>query len=219
MLGIATIGEAAALPALRGFLDDMMRCEIAPTLKGIPDVGLEGYRHRFLGRVVNPELPQLTRQVAMDGSQKLPQRLLATIRERLRGGDDIRRLALAVAAWLHYLRGVDETGARHSIQDPLAAPLAKLLARADVAARAAAPNQAALRRAMVLAGYRPVFGDLGKKPVFIAALAAQLETLREHGVLHALQEVAREPQAAAPIADEGEAAVAASVREPAGVGA
>jgi len=71
----------------------------------------------------------------------------------------------------------------------------------------------------VLAGYRPVFGDLGKKPVFIAALAAQLETLREHGVLHALQEVAREPQAAAPIADEGEAAVAASVREPAGVGA
>ncbi|CAB3924895.1 mannitol dehydrogenase family protein [Achromobacter deleyi] len=219
LLGIATIGEAAALPALRGFLDDMMRCEIAPTLKGIPDVGLEGYRHRFLGRVVNPELPQLTRQVAMDGSQKLPQRLLATIRERLRGGDDIRRLALAVAAWLHYLRGVDETGARHPIQDPLATPLAKLLARADVAARAAAPSQAAHRRAMVLAGYRPVFGDLGKKPVFIAALAAQLETLREHGVLHALQEVAREPQAAAPIPDDGEATVATSVREPAGVGA
>ena len=226
LLGIETIREAAILPALREYLDDMMRHEIAPTLKGIPDSGLEGYRQRFLARVDNPALPQPTRQVAMDGSQKLPQRLLATIRDRLRGGDDIRRLALAVAAWLHYLRGEDENGASHAIQDPLARPLARLVARADVAARAAAPKQAAYRRALVLAGYRPVFGDLGEKPVFVAALAAQLETLREHGVLHALEAVAREPEAIAPsdslaLADAMDAAdadAAAQPREAAGVG-
>lgn len=193
LLGLATTREAAAVPALRGFIDDLMRHEIAPTLKGIPDAGLEGYRQRFLARVDNAALPHPLRQVAMDGSQKLPQCLLATLRDRLRGGDDIRRLTLAVAAWLHFLGGEDESGARHPIDDPLAAPLAKLVARADVAARAAAPSQAAYRRALVLAGYRPVFGDLGDKPVFVAALAAQLETLREQGVLHALHAVAREP--------------------------
>lgn len=129
LLGAATMREAAAVPALRGFVDDLMRHEIAPTLKGIPDAGLEGYRQRFLARVDNAALPHPTRQVAMDGSQKLPPRLLATIRDRLRGGDDIRRLALAVAAWLHYLRGEDEHGARYPIEDPLAAPLSRLLAR------------------------------------------------------------------------------------------
>ena len=158
----------------------------------------------------------------MDGSQKLPQRLLATIRDRLRGGDDIRRLALAVAAWLHYLRGEDENGASHEIQDPLARPLARLVARADVAARAAAPKQAAYRRALVLAGYRPVFGDLGEKPVFVAALAAQLESLREHGVLHALAAVARAPEPAAPepaapLDEAGDTALAS--QESASVGA
>lgn len=208
LLGAATMHEAAAVPALRGFVDDLMRHEIAPTLKGIPDAGLEGYRQRFLARVDNAALPHPTWQVAMDSSYKLPPRLLATIRDRLRGGDDIRRLALAVAAWLHYLRGEDENGARYPIEDPLAAPLARLLARADVAARAAAPKQAAHRRALVLAGYRPVFGDLGEKPVFVAALSAQLETLREHGVLHALQAVARDPELIVPADSEGVAEAA-----------
>ncbi|MCI1836327.1 MAG: mannitol dehydrogenase family protein [Achromobacter ruhlandii] len=226
LLGAATMHEAAAVPALRGFVDDLMRHEIAPTLKGIPDAGLEGYRQRLLARVDNAALPHPTWQVAMDSSYKLPPRLLATIRDRLRGGDDIRRLALAVAAWLHYLRGEDENGARYPIEDPLAAPLARLLARADVAARAAAPKQAAHRRALVLAGYRPVFGDLGEKPVFVSALAAQLETLREHGVLHALQAVARDPEPIVPADSEGvaeaaEATAAAAAppsREAAGLG-
>ena len=165
----------------------MMQHEIGPTLKGIPDSGLEEYRRRFLARVANPALPHPIAQVAMDGSQKIPQRLLDTIQDRLRTGDDIQRLTLAVAAWLHYLRGEDETGGRYGIQDPMAARLAKLLARADVAARASAPSQAAHRRAMVLAAFKPVFGDLGRASEFVSALAALLETLRLHGVMRAVE--------------------------------
>ncbi len=190
MLGIKTNSEAAANPGLRRYVDTLIRTEIAPTLRGIPEAGLDEYRQRFLARVSNPALPHLTHQVAMDGSQKVPPRLLAAVRERLRRGESIELLALAVAAWLHYLRGYDETGARYAVQDPLAAQLARMLERAEVAARAAAPSQAAHRRALVLAGYRPVFGDLGKKPDFVAALARHLETLREHGVMRAVQGVA-----------------------------
>ncbi|AYD66595.1 mannitol dehydrogenase family protein [Achromobacter sp. B7] len=187
LLGHRTISESVQTPALHAFVDAMMRLEIAPTLKGIPDGGLEEYRRRFLERVANPALPHPIPQVAMDGSQKIPQRLLETIRDRLRAGDDIQRLSLAVAAWLHYLRGEDEQGGRYAIDDPLAARLAKLLSRAEVAARASAPAQSAHRRAMVLAGYKPVFGNLGRVPDFVAALSTHLENLRQHGVLYAVQ--------------------------------
>jgi fructuronate reductase len=199
MLGLRTNSEAAATPALRRYVDDMMRLELAPTLRGVPGSGLDEYRQRFLARVSNPALPHLTRQVAMDGSQKVPQRLLAAIRDRKQRGDDFSRLAMSVAAWLHYLRGYDEQGNTYAIQDPLAGALAKLLARAEVAATASAPSQAAHRRATVMAGFRPVFGDLGSKPAFVEALALQLERLRTLGVLGALealeQDAAREDSA------------------------
>lgn len=190
-MGKATVAEALEVPALRRFVEDMMRLEIAPTLKGIPGAGLEEYRLRFLARAANPALRLRAQQVAMDGSQKLPQRLLDTIRDRMRGGDDVGRLCLAVAAWLHYLRGEDELGGRYPIQDPMAAALARLTARAEVAARAAAPSQAAQRRAMVLAGFKPVFGELGEAAEFVSHLAAHLEALRRHGAAHAAQALAR----------------------------
>ncbi|MGY6272797.1 mannitol dehydrogenase family protein [Achromobacter denitrificans] len=189
-MGKATVGDALAEPVLRRFVDDMMRLEIAPTLKGIPGAGLEEYRQRFLARVANPALRLRTQQVAMDGSQKLPQRLLDTIRDRLRSGDDINRLCLAVAAWLHYLRGEDELGGRYPIQDPMAAALAKLTMRADVAARAAAPSQAAQRRATVLSAFKPVFGELGEAAEFVSHLTTHLEALRRQGAAHAAQATA-----------------------------
>ena len=140
MLGMRTASEAARDPALRRYAEDLMRLEIAPTLRGIPESGLEEYRRRFMARVSNPALSQRLQQIAMDGSQKVPQRLLGAIRDRLRRGDDCARLVLAVAAWLHYLRGHDERGDAYVVQDPLADALARLLSRADVAA-AAAPSQ------------------------------------------------------------------------------
>ena len=188
MLGMRTASEAAQDPALRRYAEDLMRLEIAPTLRGIPESGLEEYRRRFMARVSNPALSQRLQQIAMDGSQKVPQRLLGAIRDRLRRGDDCARLVLAVAAWLHYLRGHDERGDAYVVQDPLADALARLLSRADVAAAAVAAAQ----RAVVLAGFKPVFGDLGRKQAFVQALAVQLERLRELGVRGALAELERE---------------------------
>ena len=56
----------------------------------------------------------------MDGSQKLPQRLLGTIADNLAAGRDISRLALAVAAWMCYVGGIDEAGEPIDVRDPLA---------------------------------------------------------------------------------------------------
>ncbi len=180
MAGWRTVDRAVAQPALRRYLDALMLEEIAPTLPTLAGLDLDAYRARLLQRFANPALQHQTRQIAMDGSQKLPQRLLGSVRDRLAAGAPIERLALAVAAWLHYLRGVDESGARHEIQDPLAPALAAELSRAE----AAGSVQATVAG---FTSFEPVFGALGREPRFVEAVARQLASLRQRGVLATLE--------------------------------
>ncbi|MBS0441775.1 MAG: mannitol dehydrogenase family protein [Proteobacteria bacterium] len=170
MAGWATVDRAIGAPALRRFIEALMREEIEPTLAGRVDADLAAYRARLIERFANPALAHRTRQIAMDGSQKIPQRWLATVRDRLARGEPIERLALAVAAWLHFLRGVDEAGQRYTIDDPLAADLAALGSDASA-----------------LCGFAPVFGDLGREPRFVAPVARQLASLRTRGVQATLE--------------------------------
>ena len=178
--GWATVDRAIREPALRRAVDAMMREEIEPTLRGLGDLDLAAYRVRLIDRFANPALAHQTRQIAMDGSQKIPQRLLGTVRDRLAAGASIDRLALAVAAWLHFLRGVDETGQRYDIDDPLAGALAALHAQAERAA-----NERA--RVGILCSFAPVFGTLGQDPRFVDAVARHMASLRERGVLATLE--------------------------------
>ena len=81
-----------------------------------------------MGRFANPALQHRTRQIAMDGSQKLPQRLLAPITARRAKGLDVNALALAVAAWMRWQGGQDDAGNAYVVDDPLAARTASRLA-------------------------------------------------------------------------------------------
>jgi len=171
--GWTTVDAAVAQPALRRFVDAMLRDEVEPTLTGVavpPD-----YRERLLQRFANPSLAHRCAQIAMDGSQKIPQRLLATVRDRLTVGAPIDHLALALAGWLHFLRGQDECGGRYAIDDPLAPALQQLLRGAD-----AQPDMRA--RAEYLTRFAPVFGDLAGEPRLVDALAPALRGLSERGV-------------------------------------
>src|SRR5690606_5262527 len=97
----------------------MMTEEVMPTLD-MPGVDLAAYRDQLLDRFRNPALKHRTWQIAMDGSQKLPQRLLNTIRERIEAGHGFERLGLGVAAWMRYVVGIDEKGESIDVRDPLA---------------------------------------------------------------------------------------------------
>ncbi len=169
MAGWSTVDRAIGEPALRRFVEALMREEIEPTLAGRIDADLAAYRARLIERFANPALAHRTRQIAMDGSQKIPQRWLGTVRDRLARGEPIERLALAVAAWLHFLRGMDEAGQRYAIDDPLAGALAAL---GD--------------EAQVLCGFAPVFGELGREPRFVEPVVRWLAALRAQGVLATL---------------------------------
>ena len=188
MAGLKTVDQAVAAPALRRFVDALMREEIEPTLPALPGLDLADYRARLLRRFANPALQHQTRQIAMDGSQKLPQRLLGSVRDRLQGGHPIDRLALAVAAWIHYLRGSDESGQAFDIQDPLADALAKQLALADQASSGIAdPAVREQRRIASFCAFTPVFGALGSDTRFVNAVAQHTPSLRAHGVMATLQ--------------------------------
>ena len=175
MAGRRTVDEAVAQPELRAFVQTMLEREVRETLPPLPSLDFDGYVQGLLGRFANPALAHRLQQIAMDGSQKLPQRLLATVEQRLAAGLPIARLALAIAAWMHYLRGIDEWGRPYHIDDPLAGALA--------AAREAAEREPTLRnRVATFTQFAPVFGDLAGHATLVDALTKALASLQSVGV-------------------------------------
>ena len=178
--GWHTVDVAIGQAALHAFIEALMRDEIEPTLPALPGLDSAAYRTSLLTRFANPALAHRTQQIAMDGSQKLPQRLLGTVRDRLAKQQPIARLGLAIASWLHYLRGRDERGEPYPIDDPLADDLVALARRAE-----ALPDPRT--RTEMLTRYGPVFGDLAGTPALVAAVAPALESLRAQGVQATLE--------------------------------
>ncbi len=176
--GWATVDAAMAQPALARFIDALLRDEVAPTLAHeLPGFDLDSYRAQLLRRFANPALAHRTSQIAMDGSQKLPQRWLGTVRKRLATGAPIDRLALALAAWVMHLR-------TQPLDDPLADALQALHARAMSKATAR-------ERAAEVTRFAPVFGDLADEPRLVEALARALDALLSQGVVAALEQCAQ----------------------------
>jgi fructuronate reductase len=129
LAGYELISDAVApaapfLAVLRGLLTD----DVAPTL-AVPDgFDLTGYEAQVLERFANPALRHRTLQVAMDGSQKLPQRLLDTIRDRRAAGAEPALAALGVAAWMRFVSARrTDAGRPLSVDDPLAGAIAARL--------------------------------------------------------------------------------------------
>jgi fructuronate reductase len=171
LAGFEHVFEVMAVPEFATFVSRMMALEVAPTL-AVP-VDLAAYQVLLLERFANPAIRHRTAQIAMDGSQKLPQRLLGPVRDQLRAGGPIRHLALAVAGWIRYAAGRDERGQKIAVADPLAERLRAIGARAD-----GDPDRLA-------AGFlevREVFGDdLAREPRFVAELISGLRSLIERG--------------------------------------
>ena len=91
-----------------------------PAVAAPPGISLPDYAGALFDRYANPAIRHRTWQIAMDGSQKLPQRLLGTLRENIAAGRESPALCLAVAGWMRYVAGTDETGGTIDVRDPLA---------------------------------------------------------------------------------------------------
>ena len=121
--GYETIAETVADPVFAELIDKVWMQEIVPTVPQPEGEDLEAYCAALKARYLNPAIRHRTWQIAMDGSQKLPQRLLGTMTENLAAGRNIPLLALAVAGWMRYVSGIDEKGQPIDVKDPLAETL------------------------------------------------------------------------------------------------
>ena len=107
-----------------------------------------------MARFANPALQHKTAQIAMDGSQKIPQRLLASIREARAREMPHGRLMAGVAAWVQFVG-----------QGPVEDPLGERLAGAS---------------AQEVLGFQDVFGDLTGDTAFrdgVLALITDMDAL------------------------------------------
>ncbi|HAT3682493.1 TPA: mannitol dehydrogenase family protein [Serratia marcescens] len=139
----------------------LMLAEQAPTLQ-VPNVDLAQYADSLLRRFRNRALKHRIAQIAMDGTQKLPQRLLDAIRWHLARGSRFDCLALGVAGWMRYVGGRDEQGAPIDISDPLRDPIAALVAG----------SEEGQPRVLALLQLDSVFGqDLPDSPDFVRAVS------------------------------------------------
>ena len=124
----STVVEALAAPGMEALLRQLMLEEIAPGLRGLGDFDLSVYCQSLLNRFANRGLAHPTAQIAMDGSRKLPQRLLPPLGVQLEQGRPGEATTLAVAAWLQFMRGRRDDGRALVISDPMADNFARLAA-------------------------------------------------------------------------------------------
>jgi fructuronate reductase len=175
LAGVSFVHDFVADPAGRRFVEALWD-EAETTLSPPPGLDLAAYRAALMARFANPALQHRTRQIAMDGSQKLPQRLLAPIAARLERGQGIETLALAVAAWMRWQSGRTDDGEAFLVDDPLAAETARRLAgQSDPAEQ--------VRALLGTAIFPP---GLAADPRFAEAATCQLTRLAERGAAGAL---------------------------------
>jgi fructuronate reductase len=183
---LAYLGYLAGYPLVSDVMGDAdfarfvkaLMDEATPTLSVPPSTDIASYKAALIERFRNPALKHRTWQIAMDGSQKLPQRLLGTIRDCLKRGLPFGRIALGVAGWMRYVTGIDEKGGVIDVRDPLAARLREI-------ADAAGPSPERLVRALV--GVEAIFGkDLAADPRFVNAVTERLQRLSAVGAKRAV---------------------------------
>jgi fructuronate reductase len=171
LAGIDFVHEVVAIPAFASFVHALWD-EAEATLSPPPGLDVAAYRAALMERFANPALQHRTRQIAMDGSQKLPQRLLAPIAARRAKGLAVDALALAVAAWMRWQGGRDDSGAAYVVDDPLAAVTAARLDGVTV-------PEAQVAALLSIDAIFP--SALAADEVFRAALVRHLTSLAAHG--------------------------------------
>jgi fructuronate reductase len=121
VLGHTYSYEAAADPVLERLTREMLERETSTTLPELPDMPVAPYIETSMRRIQNTAIRHRCHQIGTDGSQKIVQRLLNPLRERMAQGHAPGLLALGVASWMAYaLCGSRRFGTRWRPDDPLA---------------------------------------------------------------------------------------------------
>lgn len=160
--GWQSVRDAMGDPALATFVMRLMVEDIAPTIRPPAGLRIEAYIDALLDRFRNPAIEHRLSQIAWDGSQKIPIRILGTVADSIAADASLARLALPVAAWMRFV--VRQANAAIVLTDPMQIQLAAI----GHACRGNAADDVARFLALEQVFPRDLAGHAG----FAAALAA-----------------------------------------------
>jgi fructuronate reductase len=164
--------QAAADPTLAALTRSMLERETLTTLPRLEGMAATLYIETSFARIRNTAIQHRCHQIGTDGSQKIVQRLLNPLRERLAAGQDARGLTLAVAAWIAYcLAGANRFGRRWTPSDPHASTLIAIGDRR---------GEDFIGLATASLGIAAIFGVDLARPALIADVAGHLAGLLSH---------------------------------------
>jgi fructuronate reductase len=103
ILGHETVAEAVADQTCRGWLEEWW--SEASRYLSLPEADVAAYRAALLDRFANPRMHHRLAQIAADGSQKLPVRILPTLGQERAAGRLPAGATRVLAAWVCHLRG------------------------------------------------------------------------------------------------------------------
>lgn len=179
--GYETIADVMAVPEYSRFIEQLWENEIIPTVEQPEGEDLFAYCRALKARFENPKIQHRTWQIAMDGSQKLPQRLLGTIADNLAAGRSVKGLCLGVAGWLTYVGGVDQQGQPIHVNDPMAEQLKTVFDSCEGLSG----------KVSALLKVRAVFSEeLATNPIFVTELTAAFIRLKTVGARRAVGDFA-----------------------------
>ena len=176
LIGLNYVDEATTHSVISKYIRKIMDAEVTPNLPPVPGINLDQYKDSVIARFASTAIKDGLPRIAMDGSQKLPNGILAPVRDRLAKGQSIDGLALSIATWIRYLQGADESGKAYNIVDPMADKLNQL----------AKQN---INDPMPILNQSVIFGDdLPKSSIFVESVAKSLQNLNKNGTLNTLQD-------------------------------
>ncbi|WP_265519377.1 mannitol dehydrogenase family protein [Nitratireductor luteus] len=174
LLGHRFIHDAMADPDILSWLRALQNREMIPTLPPLDEVAYNDYLETVIARFSNPEIGDTIARNAADGSDRQPKFILPALRDAIAAGKEVSGLALEIALWARYLRGVDEAGQEITIHDPLAQDLRRRAKELE-----ADP--------LIFLRNIRVFGDLAENPRLAEAFSRWTTRLDEAGVREALK--------------------------------
>jgi mannitol 2-dehydrogenase len=166
--------EVCQDPLFARFLLGYMEREGTPTLRPVPGVDLDAYRHELVARFANPEIRDTLARLCAESSDRIPKWLVPVIRANLASGGQVALSALVVASWARYAEGVDEQGNPIEVVD-------RLKDRVMAAAARQGEDPLAFLRD------RDLFGDLVDDERFTKAYTAALDRLHSAGARATLE--------------------------------
>ena len=165
--GIKFVANAIVHPIIAPFIKALQELEMVPSIVETGGIDMLSYASTIRKRISNPTLHHRAHQIAMDGSQKMQQRIFDGANELAKQGKSAALHQAAVAIWIHFLATNTE------IDDPLSHKLTPLAQISD-------PLEA-VTQTLTLAEFTRKLD-----PEHFSAIAEDLKVIRSTSILQLL---------------------------------